>query len=160
MHADELIQLRPIEKKDCRLLWLWANDPETRANSFSPAHIPWDRHVQWFESKFNDPKAIFFIALNDKNIPIGQVRFDILKKKAVISVSIAPDLRGKGYGSKIIYMASHLLLNSSDIYLIHAYIKKANFASTGAFITAGYNRINSENLNGHQTIHLILQRQN
>ena len=34
------LHLRPAERKDCRLLWEWANDPATRAAAFSTGTIP------------------------------------------------------------------------------------------------------------------------
>ena len=53
----ELLDLRRAGPDDCATLWEWANDPLTRAQSFSPTAIPWDSHVAWFEARLADPAS-------------------------------------------------------------------------------------------------------
>src|SRR5262249_14791779 len=51
-HEDAL-QLRLATREDAGLLWQWANDPQTRANSFHQESIPWDQHVSWYTAKLH-----------------------------------------------------------------------------------------------------------
>ncbi|MGH9508910.1 MAG: UDP-2,4-diacetamido-2,4,6-trideoxy-beta-L-altropyranose hydrolase, partial [Terriglobales bacterium] len=56
--AGPPLRLRRATEQDCRLLWEWANDPDTRANSFSSELIPWDDHQRWFRAKLSDPACL------------------------------------------------------------------------------------------------------
>ena len=132
------IVLRPVREDDCDLIWQWANEPVVRAVSFSSESIPWERHVQWFESKIKDESCHFFLAVNHQGAPFGQVRFDIQGKEAIISTSIAKYFRGFGYGSLLIELASRRLFEITEIRQINAYIKIDNDVSKRAFETAGY----------------------
>ena len=64
------LNLRDIVAGDVRLLWEWANDPITRAASFSSTPIPWGSHADWFDQKLKDEKCLFFIAFdhNSRNL--------------------------------------------------------------------------------------------
>jgi UDP-2,4-diacetamido-2,4,6-trideoxy-beta-L-altropyranose hydrolase len=132
------IVLRPVRRDDCDLLWQWANESVVRAESFSSESIPWEQHVQWFESKINDESCHFLLAVNHQDEPFGQVRFDIQGKEAIISTSIAKNYRGLGYGSLIIEMASRRLFEITNISQINAYVKIDNDISKRAFAKAGY----------------------
>jgi UDP-2,4-diacetamido-2,4,6-trideoxy-beta-L-altropyranose hydrolase len=156
----ETISLRQVREDDCRLLWEWANDPDVREASFSSESISWEQHVKWFKSKLSDPRCIFYIAMNSDGVPIGQVRYDREGNKAVVSISIDREFRGKGYGSRLIWLASQKLFVILDIDTIHAYVKQGNEASVGAFVKAGYEDIGATTIRGYQAIHLILQKWN
>jgi RimJ/RimL family protein N-acetyltransferase len=56
----------------------------------------------------------------------------------VISVSLAVDQRGKGYGSQAIQLASEDILSRTKVASIHAYIKPGNLSSIQAFTRAGF----------------------
>ncbi len=156
--VGKMLRLRQVGQGDCRLIWQWANDPETRAVSFSSEPIPWEQHVEWFKAKLNDPRCIFYIAMNSDGVPIGQVRYDMEGNKAVISISIDRKFQGKGYGSKLIWLASRKLLDVSDIDTIYAYVKQGNEVSVGAFVKAGFGEIGTTMMRGHQAIHLVLRK--
>jgi len=42
------LRLRCAAEGDSRTIWSWANDPETRAHSFSTEPIPWEKHTTWY----------------------------------------------------------------------------------------------------------------
>ncbi|MGB8951789.1 MAG: UDP-2,4-diacetamido-2,4,6-trideoxy-beta-L-altropyranose hydrolase [Candidatus Aminicenantales bacterium] len=150
--------LRPVCAQDCRFIWEWANDPITRAVSFSSEPISWEQHIQWFDTEIKDPNCIFFLAINEYEEPIGQIRFDLQKPDAIISVSLAAPFRGKGFGSKLIYRASQRILQKSDISVIHAYIKPGNEGSRITFIKAGFKQVGSRTVKDHEAIHFSLTK--
>lgn len=154
-----MLALRRVREDDCRLLWEWANDPTVRAVSFSSEPIPWEDHVEWFQSRLKDPYCLFYIAVDDEGTPVGQTRYDISDNEAVISVSIAKEFRGRGYGSEIIRIASEQVFNVSSVGIIHAYIKQANEASTRAFSKAGFRDAGTTTIHEHRAAHLILKRE-
>jgi len=136
--AIHSLSLRPVQENDVRLVWEWANDPLTRSVSFSTRKIPWEEHVKWFSGKLAEPNCRFFIALDAAGSPAGQVRYQIEGEQAVVSVSLAPEQRGKGYGSYILKLSAQRIFTETPVTLIHAYIKPDNTASIGAFAKAGY----------------------
>ncbi len=152
------LRLRQVQKDDCQLLWEWANDPNTRAVSFSREPIPWENHVQWLDSRLHDGNCLFYIAVNGEDLPVGQVRFDVDQQIAVISVSVDPRFRGKGYGSTIIRLASRRMLESSGVGTIHAYVKEGNEASIRAFAKGGFSKLRTAIVRDQPAIHFVLRK--
>ena len=154
----DTIRLRPVQAEDCRMLWEWANDPEVRQASFTSEPIPWERHVQWFASALDNCDCTIYVATQDKDIPIGQVRCDIAEKEATVSVSLDKNFRNHGYGTIILQKASQQFFQSSHVQVIHAYIKQDNAASVRAFLKAGFEPQGTTVVHGCQAFHLILQK--
>lgn len=152
------IRLRRARAEDSRLLWEWANDPMTRANSFSSAPISWETHSKWFEQKLTNENCKFFVAQNWLGEPIGQIRFEIENTEAVVSTSIAPLMRGCGYGTRLIACGTAELFATSEAKIIHAFVKSENKVSFRAFLSAGYKNIRREQYGEEETQHLILER--
>jgi len=132
------ICLRPVSYSDIELLWEWANDPVTRQNSFDSAKIPWEEHSAWCQKKLADADCRLWIASNGGNAPVGCVRFDGKESEATISLTVAPNARGKGYGTKIIQQACDRLFAESPLRVVHAFIKPENIASVKVFEAAGF----------------------
>jgi RimJ/RimL family protein N-acetyltransferase len=151
------LRLRPVAEADCRLIWEWANDPETRALSFSQAAIPWERHLEWFRSRLQDPNTIFFVVTEGPSTPVGQVRFDLAGDEAVISVGLDRRFRGKGHGSTIIRLAAEELFDARGTAVIHAYIKPNNEASRRAFAKAGFAETATTAVQGQPAAHMVLR---
>ncbi|MCP3929874.1 MAG: GNAT family N-acetyltransferase, partial [Bacteroidetes bacterium] len=96
------IKLRKVRQFDCKLLWHWANDPEVRQSSFNSDLITFEEHLQWFEIKLKDNQSYIFIAEDEKNTPIGQIRFDLRNGTATVNYSVQDDYRGFGIGETIV----------------------------------------------------------
>jgi len=154
----QIVRLRHVRESDCTLLWEWASDPEVRAASFSPNAIPWEQHVQWFNSKLTDCSCIYYIAVDREDVPVGQVRYDIDGNEAVVSISVGRKFRGKGYGSPMILLSSRKLFDVSDVSVIHAYVKGGNGASIQAFIKGEFKAIGTEEIYGYKATHLVLRK--
>jgi len=154
-----MIKLRQVSKKDCRLIWKWANDPDVRAVSFFSETIPYDNHVKWFQSKLGDPCCHFYIAENSNREPVGQVRFELKDNDATISIVLDRKYRGKGYGSRLIERASKKIFEVSNVVVIHAYIKESNTVSVGAFKKAGFVFIETTEICDQRASHLILKKE-
>jgi len=67
------------------------------------------------------------------------VRFDRLNPIfAEISVNLAPDKRGKGFGAKLITLGGEAYCSENGRQIILARIKKDNLASQRSFLKAGF----------------------
>lgn len=129
--------VRPATEGDRRRLFEWANDPVTRANSFSSGPIPWADHCAWFEAKLKDPGCLLLVL--EKDGPIGQVRFDVQDTAATISIALAAEARGRKLATSAILAAVTELRNRAPaVTTCAAQIKPGNTASVRAFSAAGF----------------------
>ena len=130
--------LRKAEYSDMDLLYVWANDPVVRENSFKTDAIPYDNHVKWFNKMMEDESVLQFILMND-NTPVGQIRLNVDKDVAEIGYSIAKEYRGKGYGHRIIQLVSSIVNKQyPDIKKLVAKVKPNNIDSNRIFLNEGF----------------------
>ena len=158
LRNDE-IRLRLVREDDCRMLWNWANDDDVRGASFSSEQITWEHHIEWFKSKTSDRDCLIFVAVDKQGLSIGQVRFERKEDGAQISISVEKALRDKGYGRRIIELASEKVFEMFDVHRIDCYIKIENENSKRAFTNAGYKEIGLKTINGQSAVHLQRSRQ-
>jgi RimJ/RimL family protein N-acetyltransferase len=130
------MKLRKATFNDWKILLDWRNDSLTRENSFNQDEISEQTHKLWFNDSLLNPYREIYI-LTDDIIPVGSIRSDnILTNQYILSWSIAPDQRGKGYGTKIL-----------EIYLqgrtgnFIAEIKPENIASIKMVQKNGFNQL-------------------
>ncbi len=158
--ASQAISLRDVIEDDAWILWNWANDPVSRSVSFSPDPIPWEVHFAWFRRKLICSGSHMFIGERETGEKVGLVRFDCENERAVISVNVAPEARGKGVGARLIRIGSdRILADNPEIEAVFAYIKPDNDASVKAFAKAGYVPDGTEQLSGTEALRMIYTRE-
>jgi UDP-2,4-diacetamido-2,4,6-trideoxy-beta-L-altropyranose hydrolase len=157
IHGEDL-RLRRVTEKDCEQLWEWANDPEVRPVSFATEPIAWERHSEWFNSKLRDPNAAMYLVLDREETPAGQVRFQINDARAAVSISLDRAFRGKGYGRRVLAMATEELFRTFAVRHVDAYVKPNNSASLQLFTRAGYANGGIEIFAGQKAIHFVLEK--
>ena len=150
--------LRSATYDDCRVVWKWANEKETRKASFSQDPIPWDEHVRWFKENLADPARIFFIGTDDKDRPLGQVRYAVKGNQAVVSFSMAPEHRDRGYGSELLRLAALKLFRETAVTEIIAFVKAENTISLKAFRNAGFAKVEETLVQGVRSDKLLLRK--
>jgi len=152
------LTLREVTDIDRELIWHWANDEETRKASYSQAHISWDEHIRWFDSVQRQKNHRFYIANNGSKKPVGQIRFAIDGKDAIVSFSVAPESRRRGYGKEILIKAAKKLFNETNIKQISAYVKSENMLSLSVFQKAGFRLVENVAFCGVKSCKIILRR--
>ena len=131
-----MLKLRKAVEEDCDILFDWANEEECRKNSFSTEPIPYENHCNWVKNQLVRKDSDLFILQEDE--PVGMLRLDYQGDGATISYSIARNLRGKGYGKKILQLAEEFVReNRSEKYLMGE-VKKENSISRYLFTLLGY----------------------
>lgn len=130
-----------------KLLFDWANDPETRKNSYSNDEILWENHVKWFQKKLSDTTCKIYIFKLDNDC-CGMARIEKSGDEVIIGVSVAPGYRGKGLSSSIIEMASKDYMDKMKVDKLIAYIKSDNKTSQKAFEKAGYVELLEKEIQG------------
>ena len=135
-----MVFLRRAQMEDMDLIYEWANDPVTRANSFQQETIPYEVHQQWFQGVMQDPEVILYI-LMDEQIPVGQIRIRVEGDTGEISYSIAPVHRGKGYGRKLLSLAEESIRrDAASVKKLIARVKPENAVSGYLFETEGFRK--------------------
>ena len=130
------MKLRKAIFDDWKILLDWRNDPITRENSFETGEVSEQTHKLWFnDSLLNSYREIYI--LEDNAIPVGSIRSDnVLTSQYILSWSISPNHRGKGYGTKIL----ELFLKDKTGNFI-AEIKPENIASIKMVQKNGFNQL-------------------
>lgn len=130
-------------RADAEVIRLWRNDPTALAMSltYTEPKSSEEFFPQFLRNYFCDPSLPSLFAIAD-GVKVGAVRFDpveeTLKGKASeISLIVAPEKRGKGYGGSILE-AIEPFLRRRGMGRILARIKKGNLASIKVFSCAGY----------------------
>lgn len=139
--------LRRVQEADKELLYEWANDPITRAQSFSVKPILWEEHVAWFERKMQDSTCYHYL-LEDDGVAVAVIRLDETVKNCYqVSTSVAPLERGRGYGKALFRMVfTRIFRDIPEIALLYAEVKKANKASCHCLEVNGYEHISEKYL--------------
>lgn len=132
------LYLRKVTKGDCDLIFLWANDRETRKNSFNSNALTYGDHKQWFNKKIEDTEDFYILKSYEENL--GQVRLDKVNEGYIISYSIDSKYRGKGYGKKILELLEQKISLSNQFKTFIAYVKKGNMKSVKIFEDLNYNK--------------------
>ena len=130
------MKLRKATYNDWKILLDWRNDSLTRKNSFNQDEVSERTHKLWFNDSLLNPYMEIYI-LEDDIIPVGSIRSNnILTNQYILSWSIAPDQRGKGYGTKILEI---YLQGRTGSFI--AEIKPENVASIKMVQKNGFNQL-------------------
>lgn len=144
------IAMRRATIDDARVIWEWANDRETRANSFAGEPIPWETHVAWITRKLADPTALLLMAEGPGGAPLAHVRLDRDAKRpdlAMMSINVGPAARGQGVGWRAIAAGCAEAERAWGCRAIDALVKAENQRSRRAFERAGF-RLATERADG------------
>lgn len=135
------LELRLVNKSDCDFLYKWRNHFSARVSSRFTKRINYEEHKNWFYDSLKNPKREIYVGL-DGELRFGQIRFDKEDEEAEVSITIAPEMQGKGYGSFLIKEGSEKYMrDNSEIKIIRAEIKPKNISSIKAFEKSGYKKI-------------------
>ena len=142
------ISLRSATTTDEALLLRWANDPQVRANSFSPELIAPCDHHHWFEEVLKNPNRLLLIAMTADGCPIGQIRFDRHlansdghDSEATLHLSLDRCARGHGLASKLVGLGLTAMEQHWDAATdVVAEVMASNTASNACFARAGFTK--------------------
>ncbi len=134
------VGIRPVTADDADLLFAWANDPAARAASFSTEPIARPDHVSWLRARLSDPSCRLWIGLAaDDGTPFGVVRFEPdADGRAVVSINVAPEARGRGLGNALLRAGLVAARRSLHPIGFRAWVRADNVASVELFRTAGF----------------------
>lgn len=150
--ADRELTLRFARERDCRLLFEWATDAVARAASFHSDEILWEDHTRWFAERLQDRCSVIYIGENAAGEPVGLVRFQVKGDRAVLSVNVARNYRGEGWGTELITFSTRKLVRTKSVEQIQAFVKPGNQASVRLFQAAGFRLAGNERVSGQDAL--------
>jgi UDP-2,4-diacetamido-2,4,6-trideoxy-beta-L-altropyranose hydrolase len=155
---DKQVTIRNADAGDIQLLWEWANEPAVRAASFSRDPIPWGDHQHWMERRLADPHTRLYVGIDSADLPVGQVRFDLHGSDAILSVTVDPKFRGRGYSPVLLSQSCSKLFRETPTVLVEAFVKPDNVASLRAFIRAGFTETGQTLQKGQPAVRFAIRR--
>lgn len=143
--VENYLIFREATAGDEKLIFDWANEEETRKQSFHTEPIPWENHREWFAESLRNPDRHLYICYHGET-PVGLYRLDREEEGAFeISYSIAQEYRERGYGKAMLSAGEALLREKHpDAVKLTAKVKKGNEASRHLFVALGYEETETE----------------
>jgi len=132
--------IRKANEGDSRDIFDWHNDELTRQMSHTTDLVEWSGHSAWFAASLTNTKRLLVICEDeDTDEKVAIVRFDIEDRRALISINLSPQMRGKRkakgcLGDAISFFQRYF----SDVRFIDAEIKPINIPSQQSFVGVGF----------------------
>jgi len=141
----EKLAIRKADYQDAIRLFLWANDPVVRSNSWNSQTISMQKHLLWFYEKLIASNSKIYIIEHNK-LPIGQVRYDLIQGTWLIDYSIASCFRGCGLGKHLLDIGEAELKRHTECtsFKLKAEVKRCNQISIACLQQNGYRMINND----------------
>ena len=146
------VRLGSAREEDSELVWNLVNEESVRAMSFESSQIPWESHLEWYGARLADERCCFWLARDSAGEFVGQVRFDCEGESAVISLSLTPEFRGRGYSGLLIWVACRQFSERFPRLPVLAWIRPENKSSIRAFEAAGFEKVLEEHLKGQPAL--------
>lgn len=134
---DKSTRIRLATADDWELLLRWRNDEQTREHSIDQNPVAEADHRAWLEaSVVSDDRHLFVVEVDGE--PVGTTRLDSRDTGWEISITVAPEHRGKGLGSVLLDVTADWFDENIGANVILSTIKPSNPASLGLFAKKGY----------------------
>jgi len=132
--------IRPCDNSDLLDLYDWRNDLVSREMSKESHFISWSEHVSWFTNKAQDTNFLILICEdNTVDKRLGMVSFNIIEKKATVSINLCPTSRGKGVAFDCLKNSLSFCFHEfPSVQIYAAEIKKNNKPSMKIFKKIGF----------------------
>ncbi len=149
---DEFL-FRASKAGDLMQFFHLANDPDVRANSFSPKPIELKEHKNWFIKRQNSALVGMYV-LDCHGVLAAQVRYEAVDDIASADYSVHPAFRGRGLGAKILAESCQPALKRLQVRRLRGEVLLSNLASGKCFLRAGFLEREVVNIRGN-TCHIF-----
>jgi diamine N-acetyltransferase len=140
------IRLRPLEKGDLNLLYIWENDPSNW--QVSKTLTPFSKNIleKYIENAHMDIFQVkqlrLVVTLKDSAVPVGLIDifdFDPFHQRAGIGILIGDtEARNKGYASEALDVLLEYCFNTLMLKQVYCNILLSNEISIKLFESAGF----------------------
>jgi UDP-2,4-diacetamido-2,4,6-trideoxy-beta-L-altropyranose hydrolase len=144
--AKDLLRMRRAGADDVFQFFMWANDPDVRAQSILGQPISFDGHQKWFAERLRSPHSHLFV-MQAGELPVGQIRFDREGNEERIDYSIDKYFRGRGWAYRLVELGMSQVPPRPGL-VFRAEVKDSNLPSHTVFSRLGFAALPSEHING------------
>jgi RimJ/RimL family protein N-acetyltransferase len=143
------LAIRTATVEDSECVFVWRNDPDTRAASLNNQEVLWSQHEPWFEAALTNRRiALYLIAtLEAPHERVAMCRFNISPSglSSMISINLNPDFRGQGLATSVVKLAmGSFTVAEPDVREVVAIIWAQNVASRRIFDASGFAEIEEQ----------------
>ena len=138
--------VRKANESDSRDIFDWRNDELTRQMSHTTDLVGWGGHSAWFAASLTNTKRLLVICEDEEtDEKVAIVRFDVKDERALISINLSPQMRGKRKAKGCLRDAISFFQKCfSDVRFIDAEIKSINISSQQSFMGVGFVRVKND----------------
>lgn len=145
-------RVREATYADLETLLAWRNDFNSRKHFRDPEPVDMDQHRRWLHDVLINPQQLLLIFEDSLARRVAAIRFDISttqeRIEAEVSVTVDPDLQGKGWGFLALRASEEYLCKHSSVASISAFVFQDNARSIQLFSKAGYAMTNGNDDQG------------
>ena len=134
------MKIRQANESHSRDIFDWRNDKLTRQMFHTTDLVEWSEHSAWFAASLTNTKRLLVICEDeDTDEKVAIVRFDVEDKRALISINLSPQMRGKRKAKGCLRDAIAFFQKYfSDVRFIDAEVKSINIPSQRSFVGVGF----------------------
>ncbi len=136
---SRLVHVREAKISDAKVVWEWRHAGGATQFYKSDSVVPYQEHLEWFSDALGDTQRLMLI-IEFEGSAAAHIRFDLngkARRTATISISIAPELRGRGLAQAFL-IAGMDFAASKGFREICALVHRQNIASFKLFGSCGF----------------------
>lgn len=143
MIFGNVVDLRPIHASDLALLRNWEHDPHidhlmaTKASALDAR----ESHEQEFERLLRTPRVKIMAVQTKTAAVVGFIRLndlDMMARKGVVRLFIAPEMQGQGYGSDALRTLLHFCFYELGLHRIGLVVREDNIRAIAIYKHIGF----------------------
>ena len=131
------LHLRPALPRDSERVLAWRNDPASIRYSRSGSPVAAADHERWFADRLSGSGTLLWIGEVDDR-PVGQVRIDVRSTIGLVSIAVAAEERGRGYGIGLLEGLQRTVVERLLVRELEAEVHPENEASLRIFERTGF----------------------
>ncbi len=132
--TKEEVFLRIVKSEDIRDVFQLSNEDYVRQFSIHKNKIDWKDHVVWFDSILKSDDKVFYVVTDCTEKFLGQIRYTIENKSAIVSISLCQSITGKGLSHKLLFESiKRISEERKGLDGIIAFVSDENIASRKLF---------------------------
>ncbi len=141
MFTFEGVSLRPVEETDLEVLRALRNEQSTWENLTDITLITAEQQKQWFQSIGTSFTRRYFVACSESHAFWGMVRMDeidTINNSCRVGCDILPELRGRGYGSKVMDVILKYCFDYLNMHRVWLAVASFNLVASKMYAKKGF----------------------
>ena len=133
------IQIRRMEEKDISKIYEYIHKKYVEKHYPTAQEQQWEAHSLWYHFVLHS-NSYFFYILEKEGELLGTIRYELEEDKAIVSIFVREEYRGKGYAKFALLESKAKLLEEVETELVEleAVILKENEISQRLFQSCGF----------------------